>query len=115
MSKAKAQGTRWETEIVNRLNTHHINARRLPEGGTRDEGDIEFWRDGQRWIVEAKHRERLQPHRALHAAKTKAGDATTIIAWKRTVKKKGNDRRSADGEPEIIAMDMDTFLYLLDW
>ena len=54
----------------------------------------------------------LQGHKGLAAAKRKAydyADADRVaVAWKRTILKEGNVKRSADGEPVIVILDWET-------
>ena len=57
VNKPKRQGTAWEGQVRDRLHTVGIEAKRLAEGGSKDEGDIEFWLNGEHWIVECKHRQ----------------------------------------------------------
>ena len=109
VNKPKRQGTAWEGQVRDRLHTVGIEAKRLAEGGSKDEGDIEFWLNGEHWIVESKRRQNYQGHKGLAAAKRKAydyADADRVaVAWKRTILKEGNVKRSADGEPVIVILD----------
>ncbi len=81
VNKPKKQGTTFETQqvnLINKYNTHH-KARRLAEGGNRDEGDLEFYRvdymlPNERWIMEAKNRQALNLHQTVAKAKRKQGD-----------------------------------------
>ena len=123
VNKPKKQGTAFETWIKHRLNMlEGITADRLPEGGSRDIGDIHAATiDNELHVVlEAKARERLNPHRVLADAKEKVarGDLPFMVdvvgvVWKRLVRKKGNDRRSADGESVVVVLDWETFVWLL--
>lgn len=117
MTKSKRQGTAWESAVVDTLKAAGWDASRLAEGGIRDVGDI-YATDpyGHQWVIEAKHRERLNPHRALAAAKAKVAasefaDCRVAVWWKRTVLKDGNSRRTADGEPVVVVCDPATFLF----
>jgi hypothetical protein len=120
VNKPKKQGTTFETlqvNLINKYNGHH-KARRLAEGGNKDEGDVEFFRvdymlPNERWIMEAKNRQALNLHQTLAKAKRKAGKYPVIIAWKKLKKQKGQQRRSADGEPVVYCMDEKTFFALL--
>ena len=115
MGKAKAQGTRWETALVTAARAFGIEGRRLAEGGINDPGDIQLEpSNGDIWIIEAKHRANLNAHQALSAAKKKApAYALVAVAWKKTVRKSNNQKRSADGEPSIVVLDLATFLTLI--
>ena len=116
-NRQKQQGTRLETSIVKRLNTglRHGAARRLAEGGTNDEGDVELeLPHGHRLIIEAKHRQALPVHAALEKAMIKAGSTPAVVWWKRTMRKEGGTRRSKVGVGEVVVMDVDTFLWLLE-
>lgn len=113
MNRPRKQGTAWESAFVASATDHGLQARRLPEGGSADEGDVELVdHDGDRWVIECRHRERMNIHRALAKARAKAFGGLAAVAWKRTVAKAGNTRRSADGEPVIVALTLDAFLEL---
>lgn len=117
MSKAKAQGTRYETDIVNRLNAYDpsLGARRLAEGGIGDVGDIEVWPAGAKspLVIEAKHRQALNLHQTVHKARSKAGLSRSVVFWKKLTRKAGNAKRTPDGIPEVVSMDFETFVWLL--
>ena len=115
MSKSKAQGTRWETYIVARLNRRFLRGKRLPELGANDEGDIEFWDShGKRWVIEAKATQTLNVTRVLGKAREKSRGDFTVLFWKRLVpKKEGMKIRQADGEKEVVVMSMRDFLYIV--
>lgn len=121
MNKPKAQGTGWESKLVGILNgLEGVFAQRLAEGGSTDEGDIEMIDPlGQRWVIEARARERQNVTRALAKARAKAGDEAkhTVLAWKRLVKGEGwvkGQRRVPDGEPVVVVMTLDTYLALIE-
>lgn len=121
VNKPKKQGTTFETSQVNLINKHntHHKARRLAEGGNRDEGDIEFFRvdfmlPSERWIMEAKNRQAFNLHQGLAKAKRKAGKYPVVIAWKKLKKVKGQKRRTSDGESVVYCMDEKTFFALLE-
>ena len=65
VNKPKIQGTAFETLTVNKLNEYGFKARRLAEGGSKDEGDIEcevpfsHILPYPRVVLEAKHRANL--------------------------------------------------------
>jgi hypothetical protein len=107
MSKAKSQGTRFETWIVDKLNEATYpwgSARRLAEGGVKDRGDIEYT-DGfnQGWVIEAKATQTLNVTRVLGKARKKGG-RYTVLVWKRLTKSKGNTNRTPDGEPIVVVV-----------
>lgn len=113
--KPKTQGTRFETWLVNQANTYpNLTARRLPEGGVHDQGDIEITNQTGTHIVEAKHRQALNPHLTLHNTIRKAASNTAALAWKRTIRKPGNTNRTPTGEPTIICITLDRYLQLLN-
>ena len=122
MSKSKAQGTAFETSLVNILNRRNIPAERIAEQGGNDPGDIHLIdATGDHWILEAKHREKLPIHSALHKAQTKVRNADlpyvtygTAVIWKRSTLKDGNTRRTPDGTGIIVAIDLATFIDLLE-
>ena len=117
MNRPKAQGTTFETWLVNSINTalHPIGtARRIAEGGANDEGDITFL-DGfnQRWVIEAKATQTLNATRVLGKSRAKGGKYTVLI-WKRLVKlKDGQKKRRPDGEPLVVVMAYDVWLELM--
>ncbi len=119
MSKSKAQGTAWETKIVDTLNRRFLRATRMPELGSKDEGDIEFFdHHGHRWVIEAKATQTLNVTRVLHKAKVKSGQYDdpdhlgTALFWKRLVKT-GKKVRQPDGVKEVVVISMADFLYLV--
>lgn len=114
MSRQKKQGTDFETAVVTLARTVGLTARRIAEGGSADEGDVEVHdRNGRRWVVECKAREALSLHPAFAraAAKVPAGDGHAL-AWKRLVKVPGRTRRVAAG-PALVALTVPEFLLLL--
>jgi hypothetical protein len=113
MNKPKKQGTEWESEIVRRAKEAGFDARRLAEGGSTDEGDVELVSGGGgRMVVEAKHRSNLNVHKELLKAEGKT-KYPTVIFWKRLGRKDGNTRRTADGPP-VVVMSMETFFDLYE-
>lgn len=87
MSKAKAQGTSWESAFVRQAQDAGLAADRLPEGGMRDAGDV--------WIGDT-------PKRRLDI------NDVAVIAWKRLVQT-GNQRRGPDGITSVVVMDLYDF------
>ena len=121
VNKPKKQGTTFETHQVNKINNYnqHHKARRLAEGGNKDEGDVEFFRidymlPNERWIMECKARQAFNLHQGLAKAKRKAGKNPVVIAWKKLKKVEGSKRRVADGESVVYCMDEKTFMALLE-
>ena len=119
MSKAKQQGTKWEVELRDALrdNPGVHGAERLPEGGSRDQGDIAFSMDFTTWYVECKATQTLNVTRVLAKTREKSGDPEhTMLAWKRLTKlKEGQSRRTPDGEKVVIVMGLDTLMKLLEY
>jgi hypothetical protein len=119
MNRPKQQGTRAETDTVKILKAAGLQAWRLAEGGSRDAGDVAFVDgNGDTWVVEVKHRERLSVHDAYAQAKRKAQSADvpfmvagTVLVWKRSELPVGGLRRVPAGT--VIVMDWPTFLDLL--
>ena len=112
MGKSKAQGTRFETELVNYFTNVGFAAGRLAEGGRNDRGDILIHNDiDEQWVVEAKATERLNVTRVLAKAIYKGGPRTVLI-WKRLVKT-GKQIRQADGEKIVVVMTLGQFTELL--
>ena len=119
VNKPKIQGTRFETYIVNKAKSLGMWSRRLAEGGSKDEGDLEIIPTnsppfGKRFVVEAKHRQNLNIHQTMAKAIEKCPDKdTSIVAWKKTVRKNNNKKRSADGVTTVYCMDEETFFNLI--
>jgi hypothetical protein len=119
VNKPKAQGTAFETQIVNRAHARGLQAWRLAEGGQRDAGDVVLVdSDGDHWVIEAKHRENLSAHQALHKAQAKADKAdlpfvayTTALIWKRSTSRGQGQRRTPEGT--IVILGLEDFLGLL--
>jgi hypothetical protein len=119
--RPRDQGTRFESWLVKRFREAGLSAGRLPEGGSRDAGDVIVeLPSGDSVIMEAKARANLNPHVALAKARIKAAKADldvlpwlTVLAWKRLTRKEGNVRRTPSGEPVIVSMTFDDFLELL--
>lgn len=114
VNKAKSQGTAYETAIVKRLVSQGFAARRLPEGGSLDTGDIEANMFGVDVVIEAKARQVLSVQEALAKARGKAGRHTVpVLFWKRLVPAGGSRRRPVAGEPEVVVMSPDDLHRLL--
>ena len=88
MSKPKAQGTRWETELVRRAHDRGLMADRIAEGGLNDRGDV--------WLVNPP------------------GDTSNThvaVAWKRLTGSSAH--RSPDGIRDGVFIPTDQFLELI--
>lgn len=113
MSKQKAQGTRYETAVVNRLTGSGFPAERLAEGGAADKGDLRVHIHDVEWIGEAKARQTLPVHATVAKAKSKAGDQPVVVFWKRLVKGAGTRRVPVAGLAEVVVMAVDDYHKLL--
>jgi hypothetical protein len=120
MSKAKQQGTAHESWIVTELNQQGHEARRIAEGGSQDEGDVEATLDGTKWVLEGKARSALNVQKALGKARAKAraanGDEPVPVAvvWKRLVRVPGLQvRQPVEGERVVVILGWDDFLTLV--
>lgn len=114
MSKQKAQGTAHESATVKALKAVGIRAKRLAEGGSADEGDVETWIDGDRWILEGKATQTLNIQKTLGKARKKAGAMVPVaLVWKRLVPVKGMKvRQPVAGERIVVVMGWDDFVML---
>lgn len=114
MSKQKQQGTAHESATVKALKSKGINANRLAEGGSADEGDVETWIAEVRWVLEGKARQTLNIQKTLGKARKKAGGKTPVaVIWKRLVPVAGKkNRQPVEGERVVVVMSMDDFLML---
>lgn len=115
MSKNKQQGTAFETWTRRALNSIGIGARRLPEGGARDEGDVEahLFAD-ERWVIECKATSALNIQATLGKARRKAGGAPVILVWKRLVRVRGKQKRQpVEGERVVVVLSWDDFIRLV--
>ena len=111
--RPKDQGTRLESGLVAAARAVGLIARRLAEGGSADEGDVEIHdAAGDRWVVECKARAAMSLHPALAKAQRKAPDARVAVLWKRLVKVDGKARRVPAG-PALVAMPLTDYLDLL--
>ncbi len=114
VSKAKAQGTRYETLLVNWLLAHGYTAERLAEAGIADIGDIRAQLHDSEWILEAKHRQQLSVQATLAKAKQKAKGKPVLLFWKRLVRTSTSTRRApVAGVPEVVIMTPEDLLKLL--
>lgn len=107
MSKAKAKGTAWETDIVRLLReSNWPNAERRTMSGTNDKGDINLH---PKVVIEAKNHGTLKFSEWLAEAEAERinADAHIGVVW---AKRRGK----AKAEDGYIVMDADTFLFLLE-
>jgi hypothetical protein len=113
-NKPKQQGTRHESWIVNELEAVDIDARRLAEGGSEDEGDVEAFLAGDRWVLEGKARQTLNVQATLGKARRKAGGGRVAVVWKRLVKVAGmKNRQPVEGERVVVIISWDDFVFLV--
>lgn len=109
-NRAKQDGTAWEAALVRQAEAHGYEAWRLAEGGTNDPGDLVIrTSDGDHYVIEAKRRAAMNAHDALAKATSKAEHAdlpfavTGVgVAWKRLVRKDGQQRRVQAGPPLML-------------
>lgn len=114
MSKQKQQGTQHESWIVSELAKHDIEARRLAEGGSADEGDVEAVLRGERWVLEGKARQTLSVQATLAKARRKAAGSPVAVVWKRLVKAAGKQvRQPVAGERVVVILGWDDFVRLV--
>lgn len=114
MSKAKAQGTTHESWIVKAFNAIGIQSRRIAEGGASDEGDVEAYLNGTRWVLEGKATQNLNVQKILGKARRKAGGAPVAVVWKRLVKVAGTkNRQPVEGERVVVILSWDDYLTLV--
>ena len=113
-NKPKQQGTRHESWIVNELEAIEVNARRLAEGGADDEGDVEAFFVGDRWVLEGKARQTLNVQATLGKARRKAGGGRVAVVWKRLVRVPGKKtRQPVEGERVVVILGWDDFVFLV--
>jgi Holliday junction resolvase len=115
MGKQKAQGTRHESWIVSALDAIGITARRIAEGGSADEGDVEAIINGERWVLEGKATQSLNVQKILGKARKKAGGSTPVaVIWKRLVKVAGmTNRQPVEGERTVVVLSWEDFVELV--
>lgn len=114
VSKAKQQGTSHESWIVKALAAVGIKSRRLAEGGSADEGDVEAWMLDDRWVLEGKARQTLNIQKTLGKARAKAAGAPVAVVWKRLVPVPGKKvRQPVEGERVVVILGWDDFLRIV--
>jgi hypothetical protein len=120
VSKAKAQGTKHESWLVDIFTSAGYESKRIAEGGSLDEGDVETFLLDKRWVIEAKARQNLNVQATLGAARRKANAASeepvpVAVIWKRLVKVAGmKNRQPVEGERVIVCLSLDDFLAILN-
>lgn len=87
--RPKDQGTAWETELVRRAQNAGLLADRLPEAGGKDLGDV--------WLLDTPN----------------TGKTRVALAWKRLTG--DGQRRTPDGERDVIVIPTDHYLELLTY
>jgi Holliday junction resolvase len=113
MNRNKAQGTAFETWTRRALNALGIQAQRLPEGGSLDEGDVEALLD-TRWVIECKAQSNLNIQKVLGRARRKAGGDPVILVWKRLVRVEGKKvRQPVEGERIVVSLGWSDFVRLI--
>lgn len=113
MNKNKKQGTAFETWVKRALENIGITARRLAEGGTYDEGDVEAHLD-KRWVIECKATSNLNIQAVLGKARRKAGGEPVLLVWKRLVRVAGKKtRQPVAGERIVVIIGWDDFVKLI--
>ena len=118
MSKAKAQGTSWESEVVKDAKALQMESRRHAEGGSDDEGDVEIFAD-ERWLVECKAKQTLNIQdtlaKAIAKGKAQGHNGPVAVAWKRLVKAAGSSRRApVAGMRAVVIVEYGEWLRILD-
>ena len=90
-----------------------FQARRIAEGGSADEGDVEAYLP-DRWVLEGKARSNLNVQDALGKARRKAGGVPVAVVWKRLVRVPGKQtRQPVEGERVVVVLSWDDFVNLL--
>jgi hypothetical protein len=110
-TRPKDLGTALETFVVRAAQAVGLLAERLPEGGSRDKGDVRIYTDHE-WVGEIKNRQQLNIHKELEAATRKSETVHTFVVWKRMARREGSQRRHQVG-PTIVAITLTEFLDLL--
>lgn len=115
----RAKGVAFESAVVAKVQACGLMARRLPEGGPDDQGDVEVWLpDGRRVVVECKHTDALSVHRVMaktlrKAARGRHPASASAVCWKRG-RKTGDSGRSVTVEPgPVVVMALDEWIGLL--
>lgn len=101
MSRQRAKGTRWETELLTALRAVWPHAERAPLRGIQDRGDFNAC---NQWLLEAKNTTTPRFLEWARTARRKAGPDPWAVLWH-------GDRRADDGQP-LALIDLTTFLHL---
>lgn len=113
-NRNKAAGTRHESWLVKQLRAAGHVAKRLPEGGSLDEGDVEADLFGVPVVLEAKARQTLNVQATLGHARAKASGRIVIVAWRRLVPVEGKRvRQPVAGERVVASLSLADLLDLL--
>lgn len=105
MSKQRAKGTRWETELLTELANIFPHVERAPLKGANDQGDFLNVND---WLLEAKNHKtpKFLAWADTCRTKTDTNHKPWAVLWH-------GDRRTRQGRP-LALLDLDTFLELLE-
>lgn len=115
MSKAKAQGTRYENQVRDFFKSLGYPAERIAEGGSLDEGDVAVSFYGSKLVAECKARQNLNVQLTIGKALKKAGHDRTVVFWKRLVRTEGASRRTVvAGVAEVVIMTPETFKLIIE-
>jgi Holliday junction resolvase len=119
VNKPKIQGTRFETQTKELLQSWGHKAYRLAEGGLKDKGDVQAEINNgmlpmPEIIFECKARQALNIHQTYAKAKEKAGSKPLVLAWKKLLRKGDNKKRTADGISTLYIIDEDLLKELLN-
>lgn len=113
VNRSKVQGTTWERVCRMSLQASlQKPVTRLAEEGIYDRGDLSVTIGDKEVIIECRDRETMQVHESLKKARAKAGEALTIVVWKRKKKVAGKAQRVPVGKPVAI-LDWDEMQVLL--
>ncbi len=115
VNKPKMQGTAHESWIVKEFKADGMESRRIAEGGSDDEGDVEVFINGKRWVLEGKATQTLNVQKILGKARRKAGGLTPVaVVWKRLVKVAGKqNRQPVEGERTVVVLSWEDFMTLV--
>jgi len=121
VSRQKKQGTTHESWIVDQLHANEHPAKRIAEGGSQDEGDVETTLAGEKWVLEGKARSNLNVQQSLGKARTKARAANggqpvpVAVVWKRLVRVPGLQvRQPVEGERVVVILGWDDYITLVN-
>jgi hypothetical protein len=95
MGKQTAQGTAWESELVDLALSMGFLADRYTKRGQADEPDL-WWINPHGWVPGVNASHHIQ-----------------AVAWKRLVKNEEGKRRRPDGERAVVTITLEDFAYLV--